>query len=723
MSQREDRNLPAIASPVVVNYQAPEGDREEPMVPLSHYLWVFKRHRWNILAFVVTCVIASVIVSLRMTPVFEATATIDVDRQAPAAIVGPEAAAANQNYNDDQFFATQLKIMQSDSVLRPVVEKFGLRRAPAATRAPGAASDDDDAPVSIGGLRVTRPANTSLMLVTYRSPDRRRAAEIANAVAQAYVEHTYRIRYRSTVNLSEFMQKQLEELKAKMEASSGRLTAYQMHVANPEEKGNIVSSRLMQLNTEYTGAQGERVRKEVAYNSVKNGSSPAAQVSNVHGEALSRLDQRLSELEQKFTEVKSHYGSNHPEYKKVSSQIAEVQRLRQEAVGDVAQRAEVEYRDAVNREAMLQRAVAETKAEYDKLNSRSYEYQNLKREADDDKRLYEELVRKIKEAGINANFQNSSVRIADAARPPLGPISPDVRRNAFLAFVFSALFALVAAVVGDRLDNTIRNPEQAARALKTHFIGSLPMVRSWKSRLELSSSGKSNKALMPRTDGEPVLANYEEAIRALRTSILLSDQSRRLRSILVTSASPGEGKSTIATHMAVAHAQQRHRTLLIDCDLRRPSVYHLLGIDGTMGLSTVLLEDTAWQSALITLENIPELDILPAGLASRRAADLVGKGLARILEESSLVYDLVILDSPPMLGFAEPLQMSTMVDGVVVVARAGHTSRIAVNSAVTTLNRLGARTVGLVLNEVTRDMGENYGYYGYRYSRYYSKRA
>ena len=217
--------------------------------------------------------------------------------------------------------------------------------------------------------------------------------------------------------------------------------------------------------------------------------------------------------------------------------------------------------------------------------------------------------------------------------------------------------------------------------------------------------------------GGNAVTGYDEAIRTLRNSILLTDFERRLRSVLITSASPSEGKSTVAAHLAVAHAEQRPRTLLIDGDLRRPSLHKFFAITHDQGLSDVLVTALPWRDAVYTADTLPDLDVLPAGQPSRRAADLIGKMLPRILEEAALTYDLIILDAPPLLGFPEPLQMAANVDGVVVVTRAGQTSRKAVSSVLTTLTRLRAKVVGLVLNEVSKEMGDSYYYYG-NYGKY-----
>jgi len=490
----------------------------------------------------------------------------------------------------------------------------------------------------------------------------------------------------------------------------------ELNVINPEQKTSILSARLLQLNTEYTNAQGDRVRKESAFKSVSGGSLEAAQVST-QGEALKRLSERLDEEQQKFAEVKSHFGPNHPEYQKGSAQLAELQRQIQRSKENIGQRVDVEFREALNRELMLRKAVAETKAEFDSLNARSFEYQALKREAEADKTLYEELVRKIREASINSGFQNSAIRIADLARPAAKAVFPNIPLNVLLAFLFSTLLAVGIAVVTDILNNTVRDPEHIARTLSTEVIGTLPAVKEWRGRA--IAAAEPGTALVPsgRKQGGG-LNSFDEAIRTLRNSILLTDFDRRIRSLMITSSAPSEGKSTTAAHLAIAHAQQGRRTLLIDGDLRRPSIHRRFDVPSVVGLSNVLTAGLPWRSALAKSSEFPSLDILPVGPPSRRAADLVGPQLSVLLEDACTEYDLVILDTPPLLGFPEPLQMAVAVDGVLVVAVAGRTHRKALGSAIATLKRLRANVVGIVLNEVRADSSDNYYYYHYN-SNYY----
>ncbi|MGA8027662.1 MAG: polysaccharide biosynthesis tyrosine autokinase [Bryobacteraceae bacterium] len=737
----------------------PEFEATQPWVSPSHYLLVIFRQKWKILAFIATCMLVTYLVSSRLTPIYEASAKIDVDRSVPAGVIGQEANQGSGDADADAFLSTQAELIQSDAVLRPVADRFNLlQRESQLEKLPiEKARKKSDAPIYLRQLKITRPLNTYILRISYRSPDPQLAADVANAIAQSYLEHTFDIRIKSSNALSSFMEKQLDELKAKMEKSSLALAKFeqQLNVINPEEKTNILSSRLLQLNTEYTNAQADRVRKEAAHNAMQSGSVAAAEVST-QGEELNRLQDRVNQAKQRLATVSTIYGANHAEYRKAANDLTEVERQFEEMRENVEQRVDADYHQAINREQMLQKAVGETKAEYDQLNARSFEYQQLKRDADADKTLYADLERRIREAGINAGFQNSSIRIADLARPPDSPVFPKKGLNLLLAFIISAVIAICGAILGDVLDNTIRDPEQAARALDTSVIGTLPTVKEMRrlispmtQNLEPVTTGgngspplngpglvrytalgespakKESKSKRKQSKGSAHsgyegISSYEEAIRTLRHSILLPDLDRTVKSLLITSATPGEGKTTAVIHLAIAHAEQGKRTLIIDADLRRPAVHKKLNLSGALGLSNVLLGEVSWKETVLKTEHSPGLDIVPAGMASRRASDLVGSMMVDILDEAAKEYDLIFVDAPPLLGFAEAMQVATAVDGVVVMARAGQTSRKAVGTVLATLNRLRANVMGIVLNEVDKNTTHGYYYYYNDYRKYYA---
>ena len=557
------------------------------VVPFAHYLWILRRHKWQLLAFVVVAVASTVVVSSRLTPYYQSTATIDVDRMVPTGVIGADATSSRaSSMNDSDFYlTTQMQLIKSDSVLRPVAQRLKL---PLPKRA--------DAPVNLPYLTVARPPKTYLLTISYRDPDPQFAAEVANSVARSYRDYSYLIRYQATAGLSTFMQKQMEDLQAKMERSAEKLAEFQkeLNVISPDEKTNILSANLLQLNTEYTNAEADRFKKEAAAKSVTTGSIEALEASE-QGEQIRHLVDRIAEANQRFATVKTNYGANHPEYKKAASEQAELQAQFVRLKADVAQRVQVEYQQAVNREEMLKKAVEQTKADFESLNLKTFEYTSLKREADADRTLYEDLSRKIKEAGINAGFQNSSIRLADEARPSThtgvpenldqchwSPSSP--LRSWALWSSFCPIVSTIACAIRSR----------SRSICKTEVLGSLPVVKAWRGHFPAPIPKTASIAIssaIPAAQPTP----YEEAIRTLRDSILLPNADSRPRSLLVTSATPREGKTTTAVHLAVVHSQQKRRTLLIDADLRRPGVYHHVGVTNDKGMSNVVNGDMTWR--------------------------------------------------------------------------------------------------------------------------------
>src|ERR1700691_4951886 len=295
---------------------------------LSQYLWGVKRPRLKLVAFIIFSVIATVIVSKRLTPLYESTAVIDIDRQTPAAVLGAESTTAANSADVENYLTTQEEIVQSDAVLRPVVEKYHLMTPALRKLADNKllSSRLKDAPIELPALKVTRPLHTFLLLISYRSPDPQLSADVVNDIARSYIRHTYDIRFQAASQMTGYMEKQLEELKAKMERSAGALANLEkdLDFINPEENTNVFSARLLHLENDLTAAEVDRASKEAAYNAVKDGSLPAAEASD-QGEQLRNLEAKLNEATERFAEVQTQFGSSHPVYKKAASQVSQLQ--------------------------------------------------------------------------------------------------------------------------------------------------------------------------------------------------------------------------------------------------------------------------------------------------------------------------------------------------------------------------------------------------------------
>ena len=348
--------------PYVVPGQYPEMEAAQPAVSPTHYLLVIWRQRWKILAFVATCLLATYIVSARLTPIYEATAKIDVDRHLNTNVVGPETDPVSPGEDAEAFLATQKEIILSDAVVRPVAERYNLLQLESQLDRLGGENIRRKlgAPITLKYLDVTRPLNTYLLDINYRSPDPKLAADVANAVANSFVQHTFDIKMKNSGYLSIFVEKQLEELRAKMEKSNDALAAFEkeMNVINPDQKTSITVERIKELDMQYMQAKAERVRKEADLNSLQNG-GVAAQMNAQQAELLNRLQDRLNLAKSNLADKASIYGANNREYQKAANDVAELERQFDEARKNVNARVDSDYREAVNKEQMLANEVAQ----------------------------------------------------------------------------------------------------------------------------------------------------------------------------------------------------------------------------------------------------------------------------------------------------------------------------------------------------------------------------
>lgn len=709
------RILPAAGNAQLMTYTAPPASPEpEDLLSMHHYVWLLRRAWWKIALAVCVCTTLTIVACYVVTPVYEATARITVDNKVPTAMLGQDASA--QNTSDvEEFLNTEMDLIQSDSVLRPVALKYHL--LPKGKNG----SALPTGPVALKNLTVTHPTNSLLLRITYRSKSAQEAADVANAVANSYIEQVTETRVRSSMNVSGFMANQLDDLKANMNKSAEALSAYerQLGVVDPEQQTSMLAARVLQLNTDYTDAQNDRIRKESAYKGVASGNLASIEIST-QADQLAKLQDKVQAAQQQMAELKSHYGPNYPEYRSGASNLAELEREYNAARTDIGKRIQTEYTQSSSHEAMLRDALAQAKAEADRLNASSVQYQQLKRDADANKNLYNELFQKIKEAGINAGFANSAIRIADEARPEASPVFPKKSVFTFLGFFLSLVFSIAAVLIADMLDKSVRDPEQARRTLNIEVLGVLPDVHQLKpaGRQLLLDAGSAVVSRIPNRNRPPTLDwsrsqdAYTEAIRTMRSLILLEHGRQPLRSLLVTSALAGEGKSTCTAHMAIAHALQGRKTLLIDADLRRPSQHNHFSMQNESGLAEIILEDRSISDVRKVVPGIENLHVITAGQLFQKAAHLVGTRIAALLEDAAADYDLVLVDAPPMLGLAEPIQIACATDGVILIAQAGQTNQDAVAAALGTLQRLDVHVLGLVLNKVRRQMSSTYEHYG-----------
>jgi succinoglycan biosynthesis transport protein ExoP len=482
--------------------------------------------------------------------------------------------------------------------------------------------------------------------------------------------------------------------------------------ADPEQKTSVLVARLQALNTENSVAEADRIAKEAVYREAKDGTLPEVEVS-AQSSDLTKDVEKLQVAKANLALVGATYGDQHPEYRKAAALVDEAQTALDESRQNVTSRIGVDYRQTVVRERMLSAAVAETKQQVDDLTSQSFDYLQLKHEADTAEKVYEDLFAKIKQSGINSELQNNIIRLADSARPAAKPIFPNWPLIAGLSSGFF-VFSCAAYVISRELtDLTAKEAEAVEKALGIPVVCSLPRVTDMQLRLALGPDGV--RIAGSRWRGLQG-GFFDEGVRHLRSYLMLSTQANGPRSVLITSPLPGEGKSTLALSLAMVNAEQGKRTLLIDADLRQPAIERLVRLDPDAGLAEVLAHRSHWSTATRSVPGRPNLSVLGSGLPLPLALSLVGPQMPGILAQATKEFDLVVVDSPPLLGCAETLELAASAEVAVLAVRSGQTPMKVLGEAVQTLRRVNVPIAGIVLNASATTIDATYK----AYARYYT---
>jgi len=533
---------------------------------------------------------------------------------------------------------------------------------------------------------------------------------------------------------SDWLSKQLVDLQIKVETSQEKLVKYQREheILGIDEKQNITTAKLDELNRELTAAQSLRMEKESIYRLVQNGDSDsvvaAAEIETVAAKSGSTLLEKLREQEAdlkiQIAQLSTQFGPAYPKLAQLNSQLKEVQAQTQEEIRKSVTRVRGDYLAALQRENMLHAALEQQKQEANNLNESAIDYSLLKRDVDTNRTLYEGLLEKLKEAGVTAGLRSNNFRIVDVARVPTAPSEPNIPRNLAFALALGLTTGIGLAFILEGIDNTVRTPEQAQVISALPSLGVIPLGSrnsteiGSRTRLTLASP---KEAVELVTQSRPK-SQMAESYRALRTSLLLSSSGGPPKVILITSALPEEGKTTTSINCAIVLAQKGTRVLLIDADLRRPSIHKTLGMGPRAGLSNVLTGSSKLQHAIVPSTILPNLFVLPAGTPPPNPAELLASSnMNDVLEALRGQYDHIVIDTPPTLSVTDAVVMSTSADRVVLVIRSGQTTKQALRRARDILLSVNARLCGVLLNAVDLHSPDYYYYYEYqsRYGRGY----
>lgn len=669
-------------------------------MPFRDYIRILSRRRWMILSIVALGVATAAVINWTTTPIYQAQATLQFDIDMNILGVDRPLLPIDQRDWMREFFPTQMALIQSRDVA--VRAHDDLKPSASGNSPSTSAKLAVPAPKDImAGSSAALVKDSRLVAVGFRSPDPQTAAEVANALARAYLEQNADLRLRSSGEASDWLTKQLEDQRRLVEQNEAALQRYRReHEAdglisdeNGVEHQNIVVQKLAQLQEAATKARTETIEKESLYRQVLLAQTNREALDTVPAVAndayIQRVKGELAELQRQLAQASEELGERHPDILKLRGAIQTTEGKIHTEISNMAAAIKKDFEAAQSREGALTRALNRQQLEVQALNGKAIEYTALEREAATNREVLDKLLQRSREITLSRQLESTAVRVVEWASPPDTPVLPRRMRNYALGLVGSGAFALVL-VFGLEIFNTrVRTPADVKRHLRIPVLGVVPNVTT--------QSGQTSVFL---GDGAP--AQFSELIQALRTNLLMAPELVDGRTLLVTSAEPGEGKTVAVANIGVSLARLKQRVLLIDADMRRPRLHQLFDEDEQPGLANVLTGKTTPRDVRKT--KIPGLWLMPTGTFPHNPADLLGsERFEKLISYLRQHFDWIVIDSPPTLAVTDAALISQVASGVLVVIDCGRTSREVASAAVERLEAVRAPLVGAMLNRVEFD--------------------
>jgi capsular exopolysaccharide synthesis family protein len=568
-----------------------------------------------------------------------------------------------------------------------------------------------------GHLNITRVGHTNIITIAYSLGNAKLAATICNKLVETYKEHNFQDNYQATSEVSRWLEAQLGDLRTRLSSSQSKMLELQQDiglVGMDDKTQSTITVQLEELSQQLVRAEGDNLVAQAKLIALK--SSPPNVVDILSGDSItSALRMHRILLTDLYSQATTKYGPNHPRVKDAKQQLDDLDAQIKSQETSILQRTQKEVESTKNSENLLQGAIDRVKAESFDSNSKVIQYALARREYESARTLYDGLESRLQEAGIMAGLHSTSIRVVDPADPPTWPATPKKGLNLLLGF--SGGFALGALLIllTESLDTNVKTIADVEESLGLPLLGVIPQTTNAEIQpLDFIVSAKRS--------GAHGWSQIAEAYRALRTSILLSGPGGKPRVLLFTSSRPSEGKTSAVICEAIVLALSGARVLLVDADMRRPTVHSRFRLPNNIGLSTVLVGESAFKDTIHSIKEVPSLHILSAGPSAPLPAELLGsESLRKLLETARKDFDFILFDTPPILTVTDAAVLAPQCDGVVVILRYGETAKNAVTRAGYLLQRAGGKVLGVVLNAVDFKSPDYSEYYGRSYSTYYKR--
>jgi polysaccharide biosynthesis transport protein len=716
-------------------------------VHFAEYWAVVVKRRRLIGICVALALLIGAAVSILSPPSYRATTVLDIEKD-KASPVDISSAPQMSNY-DPEFLPTQTRLMRSREVAERAVRRLslvdnidfnpprkGIFTFGSSKDTAGASKDvvTRTATNVQAGIEIAPVRGTNLVELSYVAHSPKVAADVANAIADAYIDWNLEAKYQVVGQASQFLTAQIEQLKTEIDAKEQQLQQYsrQKDIVSVDPQSNSTLQNLETLNKDYAGAVTDRVAKEARYHEVST-ARPDAIADTLSNGLVSQLRNDQAKMEREYAEKLNLYKPEWPAMQQLKAQIDKgrqhLDSVIQETVSKAREVARSDYLTAMRREESLKSVLQGQKNEAMALNTNAVEYNNLKVEVETKRALYDTLLKRNAETQVTSRLRGerlSNVRVVDRALTPHVRYRPSYRNNAMTSLFFGAGIGILFAFFLEYLDRSLRTPEQVERILQLPSLGIIPAVGSAGKRYgygygsrNKKTSGSGEKVAIELLPHHQPRSTVAEAYRAFRTALLLS-RAGGVRTIAIASSLPAEGKTSTALNLAVVLAQLGKRVVLIDADLHKPRLHEILRVSNRVGLVSILAEG-ATPTDVIHQTSIPNVFLIPSGPNSPNPSGLLSSpALGRLLEFTAMNFDFVILDTPPVSPVADALLLGHEVDGVVLTVRGGRTTREHVMRVRDKLVRSNVRILGVLINNLEEQSsvyGKYYDYYGKRHSQ------